>query len=255
MSHSRFPPHRKKDRISQQAHQIRDDPCSQHRSLLFGWWITSESAYYFIKPSRFGLEALQPHLTFKRFDLEAAEVKPRCAKYCTQIEFSKLLLFLPTSGCIINTTCNICPLNTLLVEHWLRIETKANQQPDFFFPTTSKTRLIETDLMDGNPILIISTTWKNCAKKLIWFQSQHRWEADSGTILRPIPSASEEERWPALANRTPDKMPHVTSSPAIAPGCLSAQLGGGRRETQGKNRGLGQEQGEERDTETWVLWK
>lgn len=53
------------------------------------------------------------------------------------------------------------------------------------------------------------------------------------------PSLSILERQPAsMANRIPEKMPHVTSSAAIAPGCLSAQRGV-RRETQG-------------ETECWV---
>lgn len=39
-----------------------------------------------------------------------------------------------------------------------------------------------------------------------------------------------------MANRTPEKTPHVTSSAAIAPGCLSARWGG-RRETQGETEG------------------
>lgn len=48
-------------------------------------------------------------------------------------------------------------------------------------------------------------------------------------------------------------MPHVTSSAAIAPGCLSAQQGK-ERDTR-RDRGLGQEQGQEKDTETWASWK
>lgn len=38
-----------------------------------------------------------------------------------------------------------------------------------------------------------------------------------------------------MANGTPEKMPHVTSSAAIAPGCSAQQ--GGRRETQGETDG------------------
>lgn len=79
------------------------------------------------------------------------------------------------------------------------------------------------------------TTWKTvCQNEYDFIQSQHRWKAESDTTLRP-PSASERHA-AGMANRTPEKTPHVTSSAAIAPGCLSARWGG-RRETQGETEG------------------
>lgn len=52
----------KEDRIIKKAHQIRDEPCWKHPSLPIRWWVTSESAYSSMKPSRFILEALQPNM-------------------------------------------------------------------------------------------------------------------------------------------------------------------------------------------------
>lgn len=43
-----------------------------------------------------------------------------------------------------------------------------------------------------------------------------------------------------MANRSPEKMPHVTSSAAIAPGCLSAQQGGGERHRERQMGGSGE---------------
>lgn len=88
---------------------------------------------------------------------------------------------------------------------------------------------------------------------------QHEWEANSNAISRSpfLPAASEkrEETTWQLANTTPEKMPHVTSSAAIAPRCTSAQRWGlrGQRkgETQEETEGLDQDQGVEKNyTET-----
>lgn len=62
---------------------------------------------------------------------------------------------------------------------------------------------------------------------------QHKWEANSNAISRSpfLPAASEkreETTWQS-ANTSPEKMPHVTSSAAIAPCCTSAQRWGGQR--------------------------
>lgn len=82
---------------------------------------------------------------------------------------------------------------------------------------------------------------------MILFNHSTDEKADSDTTLtHPRSTLSLDERetereWATgMASRTPEKTPHVTSSAAIAPGCLSAQWGK-EKETGRETEGQGQE--------------
>lgn len=78
-------------------------------------------------------------------------------------------------------------------------------------------------------------------------------KAESDTTIRPPFNLRERERHGHSWQTDPPRE-NVTSSAAIAPGCLSARWEGGRKGERHKERqgGMGQEQREERDTKTWV---